>query len=79
MQCLLVVFVVGTISISVATMSKKNRCHTNEVYVVGFVPTYLLPKGRVIPLDPFLAPLCNEIVDGFIQGKAVVLWRTLAI
>ena len=29
-----------------ATMSKVHRCHTDEIYVVDFVPSYLIPKKR---------------------------------
>ena len=58
----------GTISVSVATMSKKDRNHADQVFVLGFVPTYLLPKQRSILLDPFLAPFCEEIIDGFIES-----------
>ena len=63
----------GTISVTIATMAKTDRNHTSEVYVVGFVPTYVLPKKRAIPLDPFLAPLCAEIIDGFIQGEVEIV------
>ena len=59
----------GTISVTIATMSKTDKSHTSEVYVVGFVRTYLLLKKRAISLDSFLSPLCDEIVDGFIDGK----------
>ena len=63
----------GTISVTIATMAKTDTNHTSEVYVVGFVPTYVLPKKRAIPLDPFLAPLCAEIIDGFIQGEVEIV------
>jgi hypothetical protein len=43
----------GTVSVSAATMSKTQRSHSNQVFVVGFVPTYLLPKRKVISMDPF--------------------------
>lgn len=50
-------------------MSKEQRCSTDEVYVVGFVPSHLLPKKRPIYLDPFLEPLMTDIEDGFIDGN----------
>jgi len=58
----------GATEVSIATMSKVDRCHTEEVYVVGFVPSYLLPKKRPISLDPFLEPLISDIEGGFIRG-----------
>jgi len=54
---------------TIATMAKGERCKTEEVYVVGFVPSYLLPKKRPMSLDPFLEPLIREIEDGFINGN----------
>lgn len=53
---------------SIATMSKLHRCDVEEVYVVGFVPSYCLPKKRPVSLDPFLHPLVEEIEDLFING-----------
>ena len=58
----------GAIEISIGNMSKENRSATEEVYVVGFVPSYLLPKKTPIALDPFLEPLISEIEDIFIEG-----------
>lgn len=58
----------GAIEITIATMSKSSRCTTDEVYVVGFVPTYLLPNKTPISLDPFLEPLIRDIENGFING-----------
>ena len=49
-------------------MSKVERCCTEEVYVVGFVPSYLLPQKQPISLDPFLEPLMRDIEEGFING-----------
>ena len=54
-------------------MSKGNRCQVDEVYVFGFVPSYLLPKKRPASLDPFMEPLIREIEDGFINGKYYLL------
>ena len=50
-------------------MSKEERCKTSEVYVVGFVPSYLLPGKSPISLDPFFEPLIQEIETGYINGK----------
>ena len=52
-------------------MSKVDKCHTEEVYVVGFVPSHLLPKKRPISLDPFLEPLISYIEGGFIRGLSI--------
>ena len=49
-------------------MSKLDRCNVEEVFVVGFFPSYCLPKKRPISLDPFLHPLVEEIEDLFING-----------
>ena len=50
-------------------MYKKDRCSVGEVYVCGFVPSYLLPKKRPNSIDPFLHPLIEEVEDIFINGK----------
>lgn len=58
----------GSVEVSIANMKKEDRNHVDEVYVVGFVPSYVVPN---IPeaLDPFLHPLmidlCKEFIDGF--------------
>ena len=52
-------------------MSKVERCKAEEVYVVGFVQSHMLPKKRPISLDPFLEPLVMDIEDGFINGIQV--------
>ena len=59
----------GTLEVSIANMDKSSRCHTDEVYVVGFVPKYLVPKRRSCSLDPFLHPLLSDLEDGFIDGR----------
>ena len=59
----------GAIEVSIATMSKSDRCKTDEVYVCGFVPSYLLPNKRPNSLDPFLQPLIEDIEELFINGK----------
>ncbi len=50
----------GSIEVSIANMRKEDRNHVDEVYVVGFVPSYAVPN---IPeaLDPFLQPLMDDI------------------
>lgn len=50
-------------------MEKCERCKVDEVYVSGFVPSYMLPNKRPCSLDPFLDPLITEIEDIFIGGK----------
>ena len=60
---------IGAIEVSIATMSKEHRSSTDEVYVCGFVPKYLLPNKRPNSLDPFLQPLIEEIEDSFVEGK----------
>ena len=52
-------------------MAKEDRQKQSEIFVVGFVPAYLLPERRPISLDPFLSPRLDEIEDGFINGIAV--------
>ena len=47
----------GAIEVSVLNLSKKDRCCTDEVYVVGFVPCYKVPNKRACALDPFLSLL----------------------
>ena len=61
----------GAIEVSVATMSKQERCKVDEVYVVGFVPSNLVPTDNPNALDPFLWPLVGELKDGFIDGYEV--------
>ena len=50
-------------------MSKRDREKIEEVYVVMFVPSYLLPNKRPVSLDPFLEPLVREIEELFIEGQ----------
>lgn len=63
-----VLLVAGAIDLSIATITKQNRCHTDDVFVVGFVPKYRLPKKRPCAIDPFLHPLLSDLEDGFIDG-----------
>ena len=53
---------------SIATMSKEDRSKNGEVYVCGFVPSYLLPNKRPNSIDPFLHPLIEEVKELFING-----------
>ena len=52
---------------SIATMKKSDRCSTEEVYVSGFVPSYL--NKCPISLDPFLEILVKELEDLFVNGN----------
>lgn len=61
----------GAIEVTVANMRKAERSKVDEVYVVGFVPSYLLPKKRPCSLDPFLDPLVTDIEKIFIHGIAI--------
>ena len=49
-------------------MTKGERSHTDEVYVVGFVPCPLLPKKRPCSFDPLLHLFLTEIDNSFISG-----------
>ena len=61
----------GAIEVSVATMNKQERCKVDEVYVIGFVPSNLVPTDNPNALDPFLYPLVRELKNGFIDGYEV--------
>ena len=61
----------GALEVQIANMCKEDRQKQCEIFVVGFVPTYLLPERRPVALDPFLLPLIEEIEDGFINGIEV--------
>ena len=50
-------------------MSKEDRFSSDEVYVVGFVPSSELPKSRPCSIDSFLNPLVTDLTDIFINGK----------
>ena len=68
----------GSVEVSIANMTKEDRNHVDEVYVVGFVPSNAVPN---IPaaLDPFLHPLMNDICKGFIDGFEVNFQRDIHI
>ena len=61
----------GVIDVKIGNMCKNKRNHSDQVFVVGFVPCFKTPDETPEFLDPFLAPLVNEIVDGFIDGIEV--------
>ena len=50
-------------------MAKVDRLQTDEVFTVGFVPSYDLPDARPNSIDPFLEPLVREIETGYIEGR----------
>lgn len=54
---------------TIGTMSKFHRMSTEEVYTVGFVPSYLLPDKRPNALGPFLEPLVADLENSFIEGS----------
>ena len=54
-------------------MSKEKRLEVGEVYVLSFVPSYLLPKKRPISLDPFMEPFIRDIEKGFINGTVLYI------
>ena len=60
--------IIGAIEVTIGNMAKAKRSKTDQVYVVGFVPSYQLPKSRPCSLDPFLHPLVSDIENIFING-----------
>ena len=60
MYCFFVCVSTGAIEVQIANMSKEDRFSTDEVYVVGFVPSSELPKKRPCSIDPFLHPLVTD-------------------
>lgn len=60
--------IIGAIEVTIANMAKAKRSKTDQVYVVGFVPSYQLSKSRPCSLDPFLHPLVSDIENIFING-----------
>ena len=58
----------GSFEVSIANMTKRDRCHVEEVYVVGFVPCSDLLKDLPKYLDPFLKPLVDDLSKEFISG-----------
>ena len=60
--------IIGAIEVTIANMAKAKRSKTDQVYVVGFVPSYQLPKSRPCSLDPFLHPLVSDIENIFNNG-----------
>ncbi|KXJ21525.1 RNA-directed DNA polymerase from mobile element jockey [Exaiptasia diaphana] len=49
-------------------MCKNDRCPAEEIYVIGFIPSYCLPKKRPCSLDPFLDPFISEAEELFISA-----------
>lgn len=64
---------IGSIEVQIATMCKLDRSNTDEVYVCGFVPCYMVPNSMPWSLDPFLHPLITEIEDAFIDGMHICI------
>jgi len=58
-------------------LSKADRCCTDEVYVVGFVPCHKVPNKRPCALDPFLEPLIRDLENSFIEGTKVKYARDI--
>ena len=61
----------ASIEVSIANMSKEDRSHVDEVYVVGFLPSTSVPNDLPEGLDPFLQPLMDDLCEGFIDGFQV--------
>lgn len=59
----------GAVEVTISNMYKAERSSTDEVYVVGFIPSHLLPKKHPCSLDPFIHPLISDVEDIFINGK----------
>lgn len=70
---------VGSFEITIANIRKVDRLKTEEVYVCGFIPNYLLPNKASWYLDPFLHPLISDIEDAFINGIScyMLLYRII--
>lgn len=49
-------------------MAKRDQSKVEDVYVSGFIPSYLLPNKIPWSLDPFLYPHVAEVEDSFING-----------
>ncbi len=60
----------GSFEVSIGNMTKNDRNHVEEVFVIGFVPSYKVPN---LPesFDPFLEPLMKDISTGFISGYRI--------
>eukprot|EP00731_Ephydatia_muelleri_P026694 Em0018g794a len=61
------------IEVSIATMRKSDRSKVDEVYVCGFVPSYLLPNKCPVSLDPFLEPLVTEVLDLLLMALRLIM------
>lgn len=69
----------GALEVSIANLYKKDRNATDEVYVVGFVPSHMLPKKQPNALDPFLEPLISEIENIFIDGTHFYMYSSITV
>jgi hypothetical protein len=60
----------GSFEVSIGNMTKNDRNHVEEVFVIGFVPSYKVPN---LPesFDPFLEPLMKDICTAFICGYQI--------
>lgn len=64
---------IGAIEILIATMLKADHSRNEEVYVCGFVPSYLLSNRRPNALDPFLCCLI-EVEECFAESILLVIY-----
>ena len=62
----------SSFEVQIATMSKLDLSNIQEVYVCGFIPSYLLPKKIPWSLDPFLHLLVTDIEDAIIDGRLLL-------
>ena len=69
----------GALEVSIANLYKKDRNATDEVNVVGFVPSHLLPKKQPNALDPFFEPLISEIENIFIDGTHFYMYSSITV
>ena len=60
----------GSIEVSIANMTKNDRNHVEQIYVLRFIPCHQVPH---LPeaLDPFLMPLVQDIPKRFIDGFSI--------
>lgn len=51
--------IIGVIEVTIANMAKAERSKTDQVYVVGFVPSYQLSKESSMFLGSIPASPCQ--------------------
>lgn len=51
--------IIGAIEVTIANMAKAERSKTDQVYVVGFVPSYQLSKESSMFLGSIPASPCQ--------------------